>query len=64
MKPIQERKESKMEKEKIIVIKVVELEKNFIIEEIDGIRYGWNPKFVDEDLLNDLRNTTTRKEVI
>lgn len=53
-----------MEKEKIIVIKVVELEKNFIIEEIDGIRYGWNPKFVDEDLLNDLRNTTTRKEVI
>jgi hypothetical protein len=63
VKPNTERKESEMKREKIIIIEVKEVKKDWIDESINNIEYGYDPELFDEELIEDLRDCIQGREV-
>ena len=62
MKPNPERKEREMKETKVNVIEVIEVKKNFIREEINGMRFGYNPDLFNEELIEVLRDCFRKEE--
>lgn len=51
-----------MEERKINVIEVIEVKKNFIREEINGMRFGYNPDLFNEESIEILRECFMKEE--
>lgn len=52
-----------MKREKIIIIEVKEVKKDWIDESINNIEYGYDPELFDEELIEDLRDCIQGREV-
>ena len=46
-----------MIREKITVIEVIEVKKGWIKELINNVEYGYDPEFIDEDLVEEIRDS-------
>ena len=51
-----------MKETKVNVIEVIEVKKNFIREEINGMRFGYNPDLFNEELIEVLRDCFRKEE--